>query len=71
MTLVPFSLLGVATIHRHIAARPGAAIGLVVFYGVLVIFFVWALIPAAGLGLVQFVKMRFRRRVPSDGGKEE
>ena len=71
VTLVPFSLLGVATIHRHIAARPGAAIGLVVFYGVLVIFFVWALIPAAGLGLVQFVKMRFRRRVPSDGGKEE
>jgi len=71
VALVPFSLLGVATIHRHVTARPGAAVGLVVLYGVLVIFSVWALIPAAGLGLVRFLKMRFRRREPSGGGKEE
>jgi len=71
VALVPFSLLGVATIHRHVTARPGAAIGLVFLYGVLVVFNVWALIPAAGLGLVRFLQMRFRRRVPSGGGKEK
>ena len=71
VALVPFSLLGVATIHRHVTARPGAAVGLVFLYGVLVVFNVWALIPASGLGLVRFLQMRFRRRVPSDGGKEK
>ena len=71
VALMPFSFLGVATIHRHVVARPGARIGLVVLYGVLVIFFVWALIPAAVLGLVRFLQMRFRRGVPSAGGKEE
>jgi Predicted membrane protein (DUF2232) len=71
VALFPFALLGVATAHRLIAARPGARLGLTAMYGFLVLAFVWAMIPAAGLGLVRFLQTRFRRRSVSDGGKEE
>ncbi|MDA8233166.1 MAG: DUF2232 domain-containing protein [Magnetospirillum sp.] len=67
---LPFAALGIATAHRHLASRPDGHLGLVVLYGVLVLAFVWALIPAAGLGLVRFTQTRFRRRA-SGGGKEE
>ena len=69
--LFPFALMGVATAHRLIAARPASRLGLAAMYGFLVLAFVWAMIPAAALGLVKFLQIRFRRRSVSDGGKEE
>ncbi len=69
--LLPFAFLGVATVHRALAARPGARLGLVALYGFLVLGFVWVMLPAAGLGLVKFLQTRLRRRAASGGGKEE
>lgn len=71
VALLPFAILGVATVHRVLAARPGARLGLVVLYGFVVLAFVWVLLPAAGLGLVRFLQTRYRRHAGSGGGKEE
>lgn len=71
VALLPFAALGVATAHAHLAARPRAGLGLAVLYGILVVAFLWALIPAAGLGLAKFVQTRMRRSLAGGGGKEE
>ena len=55
--LMPFSALGVAMIHRWLAKRQtNAVLGLFAFYGTLILFSVWALIPLAVLGLARFVR---------------
>jgi hypothetical protein len=71
VALLPFAILGVATAHRMLAARPGARFGLVVLYGFVVLAFVWVMLPASGLGLVKYLQTRFRRHAESGGGKEE
>lgn len=67
--LLPFSILGVATVHKWAAGRPNARLILAMMYGLLILAFVWAVIAAAGLGLVKFWSMRFRRG-ESGGGEE-
>lgn len=69
VSLVPFAFLGVAGIHRWAAGRPQARLILAVTYGLLILAFGWAAMAAAGLGLVRFWKMRFRRG-DSGGGEE-
>lgn len=69
VTLVPFLFLGLAGIHRWAAGRPYARLVLAVTYGVLVLAFGWAALAVAGLGLVRFWTMRFRRH-DSGGGME-
>lgn len=71
VALLPFALLGLAAVHRAIAATRAARLGLTVLYGIVVLASVWMVIPAAALGLVKFVQTRFRRRAFRDGGKEE
>ncbi|MBC7951041.1 MAG: DUF2232 domain-containing protein [Rhodospirillaceae bacterium] len=67
--LIPFALLGLATIHRWARGRPNARLVLAATYGVLILAFGWAAAAAAGLGLVRFWTMRFRR--PDSGGGME
>lgn len=69
VTLVPFMFLGLAGIHRWALGRPYARPVLAVTYGVLVLAFGWAALAVAGLGLVRFWTMRFRR--PDSGGGME
>lgn len=69
VTLVPFLFLGLAGIHRWAAGRPSARLVLAVTYGLLVLVFGWAALAVAGLGLVRFWTMRFRR--PDSGGGME
>lgn len=69
VVMVPFALLGVATVHRWAAGRSNARFILALMYGMLILVFVWAVIAAAGLGLVRFWTMRFRRG--TGGGGEE
>lgn len=69
VALVPFFFLGLAGIHRFAAGRPNARPALAVTYGVLVLAFGWAALLVAGLGLVRFWTMRFRR--PDSGGGME
>ena len=56
--LVPFSALGAAQVHGRLTGKgqEGAPLGLMAFYGTLMVFSVWALIPLAIVGLVRFVK---------------
>lgn len=70
VTLIPFALLGLATVHGWAAGRPNARLILVGVYGGLFLASAWAFIPVAGLGLVRFMT-RFRRAESSGGGKEE
>lgn len=70
VTLMPFGLLGLATVHGWARGRPYARLILAGVYGGLFLASAWALIPVAGLGLVRFMT-RFRRAEPSGGGKEE
>ncbi|WP_040475862.1 DUF2232 domain-containing protein [Paramagnetospirillum caucaseum] len=70
VTLIPFALLGLATVHGWAAGRPNARVFLVVLYGGLFLASAWAFVPVAGLGLVRFMT-RFRRAESSGGGKEE
>lgn len=70
LALLPLAFLGLATIHRWVAGRPQARLGLAMVYGVLFLAFGYAVLAAAGLGLVRFV-MKFRRKRDSGGGKEE
>ncbi len=70
VALLPFALLGIATVHGKLAVRPHAGLLLAVFYGVLVVAFGWAVVAVAGLGLVKFLSM-FRRPATPGGGKEE
>lgn len=70
VALVPFAVLGVAAIHQWVAGRRNARLMLATFYGVLFLAFGWAVVAAAGLGLVRFMT-RFRRRGDSAGGEEE
>lgn len=70
LALVPFALLGMATVHRRVVGRPYAGLLLAMFYGVLFVAFGWAVIAVAGLGLVRFLTM-FRRPATTGGGKEE
>lgn len=70
VTLMPFALLGLATVHGWAAGRPNARVILAGVYGGLFLASAWALIPVAGLGLVRFMT-RFRRADTSGGGKEE
>lgn len=67
VALVPFLFLGLAGIHRWAAGRPSARLVLAVTYGLLVLAFGWAALAVAGLGLVRFWTMRFRRH---DSGLE-
>lgn len=70
VTLIPFALLGLATVHGWAKSRPNARIILAGVYGGLFLASAWAFVPVAGLGLVRFM-MRFRRADTSGGGKEE
>jgi hypothetical protein len=67
--LVPFTFLGLAGIHRFAAAKPNARVILGLVYGLLILAFGWAAPAVAGLGMVRFWRMRFRR--PSSGGGME
>lgn len=69
VSLVPFAFLGMAGIHRWAKGRANAGLILAVAYGLLILAFGWAAVAAAGLGLVRFWKMRFRRG-DSGGGEE-
>lgn len=69
LMLIPFVCLGLAGIHRWAFGRPNARFVLVVTYGLLILAFGWAAAAAAGLGLVRFWTMRFRR--PDSGGGME
>lgn len=66
--LIPFVFLGLAGIHRWVGTRPNAGMLLAATYGLLILAFGWAAVAVAGLGLVRFWTMRFRR--PSGGGME-
>lgn len=67
--LIPFMFLGLAVIHRWASERPNAGIVLAATYGLLILAFGWAAAAVAGLGLVRFWTMRFRRH-ESGGGME-
>lgn len=67
--LVPFVFLGLAGIHRFAATRPQSRMILGLVYGLLILAFGWAALVVAGLGLVRFWRLRFRRP-DSDGGME-
>lgn len=67
--LVPFVLLGLTVIHRWAKGRPNAGLVLAATYGLLIVMFGWAAAAVAGLGLVRFWTMRFRR--PKSGGGME
>lgn len=67
--LIPFMLLGLAGIHRWASGRPNAGVLLAATYGLLILAFGWAAAAVAGLGLVRFWTMRFRRH-ESGGGME-
>ena len=55
--LMPYSALGVALVHKWLKTRQqGVAFGFLAFYGVLMVFSIWALIPLAMVGLVRFVR---------------
>lgn len=69
LVLIPFALLGLAAIHRWARGRPNARLVLAMTYGLLILAFGWAAAAAAGLGLVRFWTMRFRR--PDSGGGME
>ncbi len=68
--LVPFVCLGLAGIHRWAFGRPNARLVLAATYGLLILAIGWAAAAVAGLGLVRFWTMRFRRP-KSGGGMEE
>jgi hypothetical protein len=60
--LIPFAALGVAAVHGRLTRGPqSATLGLLAFYGALIVFNVWALIPLSVVGLVRFVKLWFGR----------
>lgn len=67
--LIPFVFLGLAGIHRWARGRPNAGYLLAATYGLLILAFGWAAAAVAGLGLVRFWTMRFRRH-DSGGGME-
>lgn len=67
--LIPFVCLGLAGIHRWAHGRPHARLVLAATYGLLILAIGWAAAAVAGLGLVRFWTMRFRRR-KSGGGME-
>jgi hypothetical protein len=69
LLLIPFVFLGLAVIHRWAKGRPNGALVLAVTYGLLILAFGWAAAAVAGLGLVRFWTMRFRR--PDSGGGME
>ncbi|HSV27950.1 MAG TPA: DUF2232 domain-containing protein [Candidatus Omnitrophota bacterium] len=69
VTLVPFAFLGLAVIHGWVAGRPNARVVLAVTYGLLILASGLAVVAVAGLGLVRFWTMRFRRG-DSGGGME-
>ena len=62
--LMPFAVLGIAATHGWIKRRPkGAAWGFVAFYGALMLFLLWALIPLTLAGLVRFIRSRIYRHI--------
>lgn len=67
--LIPFVFLGLAAIHRWVETRPNASMLLALTYGLLILAFGWAAVAVAGLGLVRFWTMKFRR--PDSGGGME
>lgn len=67
--LLPFMFLGLAGIHRWAEGRRNAGLVLAATYGLLILVFGWAAAAVAGLGLVRFWTMRFRR-LQSGGGME-
>jgi len=69
LALIPFALLGMTSVHRWAATRPNARLFLAAAYGLLFLAFLWAALAVAGLGLVRFWTMRFRRH-ESGGGME-
>lgn len=56
--LLPFAALGIAQVHGRLTRNPqqNATLGLMAFYGTLMVFSVWALIPLAIVGLVRFIR---------------
>ena len=61
--LMPFAAMGIAAAHSWIGRRPnGAAWGFVAFYGTLMLFLLWALIPLTMAGLVRFIRSRIYRQ---------
>lgn len=66
---VCFSFLGLADIHRRSRGRKNARLVLAVVYGLLILASGWAIALLAGVGLVRFWTMRFRR--PASGGGME
>lgn len=66
---LPFSFLGLAAVHLHVHGRKQAGIILTATYGLLILMSGWAVAALAGLGLVRFWTMRFRR--PDSGGGME
>ena len=62
--LMPYSALGIALIHRWLAVkRQGVTFGFLAFYGALMLFSIWALIPLAMVGLVRFVRSWIIRQI--------
>jgi len=61
--LAPFAALGVATVHGRLAVgRQNAMLGLLAFYGTLMVFSIWALAPLSLVGLVRFTRVWIDRR---------
>ena len=61
--LLPFAALGLALVHKWLAGRQqGTMLGFMAFYGTLMVFSIWALIPLAMVGLVRFVRSWIIRR---------
>jgi hypothetical protein len=66
---IPFMFLGLAGIHQWVRGRKNAGIILALTYGLLILASGWAIAAMAGVGLVRFWTMRFRR--PNSGGGME
>lgn len=66
---LPFAFLGLAFIHQRVRGRSQARLLLGLTYGMLILASGWAIALLAGVGLVRFWTMRFRR--PTRGGGME
>ena len=68
LLLVPYVFLGLAGMHGAIRQRPNGGILLALFYGAFVLLFGWAVIAAAGVGLVRHL-IQLQRRF--GGGRDQ
>lgn len=65
--MIPFMCMGLASVHKWAATKPGTKLILAVMYGLLLLAFMIAAFLVAGLGLVRFWTMRFRRPKSGSG----